>query len=32
MIQLYIYIYIIFEIIFHYKLLQDTDYSFLCIH
>ena len=26
-IQLYIYIYNIFEIIFHYRLLQDIDYS-----
>ena len=29
-IQLYIYPYIIFEIIFHYRLLQDKDYSSLC--
>ena len=28
-IQLYIYTYIIFEIIFHYRLLQDIDYSSL---
>ena len=30
MIQLYIYTYIIFKIIFYCKLLQDIDYSFLC--
>jgi len=29
MIQLYIHTYITFEIIFHYKLLQDIDYSSL---
>ena len=29
-IQLYIYTYIIFEIIFHYRLLQNIDYSSLC--
>ena len=29
MIKLYIHTYIIFEIIFHYKLLQDIDYSSL---
>ena len=29
-IQLYIYTYIIFEIIFHCRLLQDIDYSYLC--
>ena len=29
-IQLYIYMHIIFEIIFHYRLLQDIDYSSLC--
>ena len=29
-IQLYMYTYIIFEIIFHYSLLQDIDYSSLC--
>ena len=28
--HLYIYTYIIFEIIFHYRLLQDTKYSSLC--
>ena len=31
-IQLYIYTYIIFEIIFHYKLLKDTNYSSLCLN
>ena len=29
-IQLYKYTYIIFDIIFHHRLLQDTDYSPLC--
>ena len=29
-IQVYIYTYIIFEVILHYKLLQDIDYSSLC--
>ena len=29
-IQLYIHTYIIFQIIFHYRLLQDIDYSSLC--
>ena len=29
-IELYVYTYIIFEIIFHYRLLQDIDYSSLC--
>ena len=29
-IQVYIYTYIIFEVILHYKLLQDIDYNFLC--
>ena len=29
-IQLYIYTYIVFEIIFHYRLLQYIDYSCLC--
>ena len=29
-IQLYKYIYIIFEIIFHHRLLQDIDYGSLC--
>ena len=29
-IQLYIYIYIIFQILFHYRLLQDIKYSSLC--
>ena len=29
-IQLYIYTYIIFEIIFHYRLSQDIDYIYLC--
>ena len=29
-IQLYMYTYIIFENIFHYRLLQDIDYSSLC--
>ena len=29
-IQLYIHTYIIFEIIFYYRLSQDIDYSFLC--
>ena len=29
-IQLYIHTYISFEIIFHYRLLQDIDYSSLC--
>ena len=28
--QLYIYTYIIFQIIFHYRLLQDIDYGSLC--
>ena len=29
-IQLYIYIYIFFQILFHYRFLQDTEYSSLC--
>ena len=29
-IQLFIYTYIIFKIIFHYRLLQDIEYSSLC--
>ena len=29
-IQLYIYIYILFWILLYYRLLQDTEYSFLC--
>ena len=29
-VQLYKYIYIIFEIFFHYRLLQDIDYGSLC--
>ena len=29
-VQLYIYAYVIFEIIFHYRLLQYIDYSYLC--
>ena len=29
-IQLYKYIYVIFEIIFHHRLLQDIDYGSLC--
>ena len=29
-IQLYIHTYIIFKIIFHYRLLQDINYSYLC--
>jgi len=29
-IQLYIYVCIIFDIIFRYRLLKDIDYSFLC--
>ena len=31
-IQLYIYIYIIFQILFHYRLLQDSEYSSLCYY
>ena len=30
MIQLYIYTCVIFQIVFHYRLLQDIDYSSLC--
>ena len=30
LIQLHKYIYIVFEIIFHHKILQDIDYSSLC--
>ena len=29
-IRIYIYIYVLFQIIFHYRLLQDTEYSSLC--
>ena len=29
-IQLYIYVYILFQILFHYRLLQDFEYSSLC--
>ena len=29
-IQLYIYIYILFQILFHYRLFQDSEYSSLC--
>ena len=29
-VQLYIYTYVIFEIIFHYRLLQDIDYNYMC--
>lgn len=29
MIQLYTYTFIIFEVIFHYRLLEDSDYSYL---
>ena len=30
MIQLYIYVYILYQILFHYRLLQDNEYSSLC--